>query len=46
VLIRGGPEGAWRRRHTSIGDGLVVGVAAEEGYFLRYFFSSEGRTFI
>ena len=30
----------------SLGDGPAVGVAAEEGYFLRYFFGSESRTFM
>ena len=30
----GGPEGAWRRRHTFIGDGPVVGVAEEVGISL------------
>jgi len=44
IYVRGGPEGAWRRRHTFIGDGPVVGVAAEEAYFFRHFFGSEGRT--
>ena len=32
--LRGGPEGAWRRRHTFIGDGLEEGVAAEGGISL------------
>jgi len=46
IYVRGGPERAWRRRHTSIGDGPAVGVAAEEGYFLKYLLGSEGRTFM
>jgi len=46
IYVWGGPEGAWRRRHTSIGDGPVVGVAAEEGYSIRYFLGLEGRTFM
>ena len=44
LFARRGPEGAWRRRHTFIGDGPVVGVAAEEGYFFGHFFGSEDWT--
>jgi len=44
--LRGGPVGAWRWRHTFIGDGPEEGVAAVEGYFFRHFFGSEGRTFM
>jgi len=43
-VIRGGPEGAWRRRHTAIRGWTGRGVAADEGYFLGYFFGLEGRT--
>ena len=32
--------------HTFIGDGLVAGVAAEEGYSIRHLLGSEGRTFM
>jgi len=32
--------------HTFIGDGPVVGVVVEEGYFFRHFFGLEGRTFM
>ena len=46
IYVRGGPERAWRRRDTFIGDGPAVGVAAEEGYSICYFFGSEGRTFM
>jgi len=34
IYVWGGPEGAWRRKHTSIGDGPVVGVVAEGGISL------------
>jgi len=34
IYVRGGPERAWRRRHTFIGDGPVAGVAAEGGISL------------
>jgi len=44
IYVRGGLERAWRRRHTSIGDGPAVGVAAEEGFSIRHSLGSEGRT--
>ena len=46
IHVRGGPVRAWRWRHTSIGDGPVVGVAVEEGFSIRHFLGSEGRTFM
>ena len=46
TYVRGGPEEAWRRKHTFSGDGPEEGVAAEEGYFLVHFLGSEGRTFM
>ena len=46
IYVRGGPERAWWRKITFIGEGPVVGVAVEEGYFLGHFFGSEGRTFM
>ena len=46
LFAMGGPVGAWRRRLTFIGDGPVAGVEAEEGYFLKHFFGSEGRMFM
>ena len=46
IHVRGGPGRAWRRRHTSNGDGLAVGIAAEEGCSIRYFLRLEGRTFV
>jgi len=37
IHVWGGPEGAWRWRHTFIGDGPVAGVAAEGGISLKTF---------
>jgi len=42
-------EGRWGRGRGGLrlfGDGPAVGVVAEEGYFIRHFFGSEGRTFM
>ena len=41
-----GRKGRGGGGYTFIGDGPVVGVVVEEGYFIRHFVGLEGRTFM